>query len=438
MRNITRRKALALMAGAAAGCAGLAGCSSEQPAASTQSSTQTEVAVNKVTLCKTDDALLGFAADTSAALLPQANANLCYSPLSLYLDFALVGLGATGTTQKEALAALRCSDANALGEYCDDTVDDLQEDYLTESTSLAIATSMWANEKTPLQPDFAKKALDALDAETYEVQMGTEEANQAMTQWVADHTEDLLKPKFDTDASTVLHLLNTVYIKPRWENPFDAEQNVKEDFTAPSGTVQTEYMCKRVEDGYYAKGEGYAACMLPFRIDYSKLDDDADEELWDLNACAMTFVLPDEGVAPADLLSSSDAALQLLNAKHDTLANINWKVPKLSFDCEFSLIEVLKSLGVEAAFVGSSDFDQMVQTQGTPVQIDSVRQGTHLTVDEEGAEAAAYTDIGMEATGLPPQDVEELDFFLTRPFLFSLTAGAKVLFTGIVLDPSQA
>lgn len=68
-----------------------------------------------------------------------------------------------------------------------------------------------------------------------------------------------------------------------------------------------------------------------------------------------------------------------------------------------------------------------------------MQQGTHIAVNEEGVEAAAYTMIGMEAVAEPMEEPEIVEMNLNRPFIYLITANdGTTAFIGVVRNPSES
>ena len=458
MRNNVSRRTVCKLGGAAAflAAAALAGCS---PAGSSASADNTDASTptapgssaSAVTPCTTNDAMMGFAADSSALVLATQD-NMCFSPASLYLCLGMLGVGATGQSAAEVLQVLRAQTADDLAATLASAVEDFSVQPLAESTSLQVAFSAWSDEACPVREGFSTRLQEVCGAEMKTVAFGTPEADQAMQQWVSDHTQGLLKPQFKTEDpgdgnGTALELLNTIYIKPRWENPFDSSENETLPFTLADGTEapDVEYMNQTMTRSVL-QGEGYTVAALPFEISYGSgsgeghatSDDDVPVD------CRMVFLLPDEGKQLSAVLASPEDFLAFFTAELDTRAKVNYKLPKIDADFDLDLIEILKSLGVNAPFENSHDFEEMVEPPSADCteRISTVRQGTHFTMDEEGAEAAAYTEIGMALTSAAPlEDPPELDFFCNRPFAYCLTAkvddAERVLFAGVVNNPIE-
>ncbi len=101
----------------------------------------------------------------------------------------------------------------------------------------------------------------------------------------------------------------------------------------------------------------------------------------------------------------------------------------------FELKDGLMALGVTDVFdAKASDFSPMT-TDTDGLFVSRTDHAARVSVDEKGVEAAAYTVISADATGLLLAD-DEIDFILDRPFLFVVTGSDGLpLFTGIVNQP---
>ena len=91
---------------------------------------------------------------------------------------------------------------------------------------------------------------------------------------------------------------------------------------------------------------------------------------------------------------------------------------------------MLKELGVKLAFESNADFtgitDQMAY-------ISNIQQETHISIDEEGVEASAFTQIDYTGSAMPEG---RADMILNRPFIYGITASnGSLLFIGICMNP---
>ena len=107
------------------------------------------------------------------------------------------------------------------------------------------------------------------------------------------------------------------------------------------------------------------------------------------------------------------------------MADVVWSVPRFDVKSSVDLMDVLKALGVTDAFDENvADFTPLTDSGAV---VSSVMQAARVKIDEDGVEAAAYTEIVAEE---PPPVVE---MNLNRPFLFVILNDANVpLFVGTV------
>ena len=140
--------------------------------------------------------------------------------------------------------------------------------------------------------------------------------------------------------------------------------------------------------------------------------------------------------APAALLR--DPSLMTLFAGDNSgiqskFLTVNAAVPKFDIASEHELSDTLKSLGITNAFSPeTADFSAL--SDGDAV-LSSIQHAARMTIDEEGATAAAFTVAMEEGAAMPPE--EETDFILNRPFVVAITTRDGLpLFLGIVNTPS--
>ncbi|MBV8498758.1 MAG: serpin family protein, partial [Candidatus Eremiobacteraeota bacterium] len=128
--------------------------------------------------------------------------------------------------------------------------------------------------------------------------------------------------------------------------------------------------------------------------------------------------------APA-LTAAIDAAMSLGEASDVTL-------PKFQILQDVNLIPVLENLGVHEAFGPDvADFSGIDGARDLYVQ--TVFHDAMISVDEQGAEAAAATGVGVGIASAPPSLVADHSFAFV---LYDHVTGS-ILFMGRLLDPTQ-
>lgn len=348
------------------------------------------------------------------------NSNL--SPISVYLALAMAAEGARGETQTTMLKLLGCDSLETLRGVCGAMLEALSIE--TEDSTLALANSIWIGDRggaLTFREEYLKNLADAYRSEAHTVEFGTEETGKQIADWITEHTRGKIKISEDAmqfDPETVAVLINTIYLKDAWLNEFYEEATESGTFYGPDGALTVGYM-NRIDYGKtVVQGEGFLRYTLP------------------LLRTSMTFILPDEGVALSDLVSSPERLHDALYGGQEVNANVRVKLPKFKFQDRFDLNDALISLGMGIAFSGEADFSGMGDFD---MAISDVLQESYIGVDEKGVEAAAYTMIALAAGVWMPEDLPEIDFFLTRPFLYVIESrDGTVLFIGTVTAPESA
>ena len=144
-----------------------------------------------------------------------------------------------------------------------------------------------------------------------------------------------------------------------------------------------------IEGSPVRKGEGYRCASL-----YLK------------DGGQMGFYLPDEGVAVEELLQRENFLQEAEDLLVDTFeVRVNWSVPKFDLHDSLKRSDALQALWVtDACDVSKADFAPRTEQ---PAYVESVNQAARVKIDEEGVEAAAYTEVDTNAAAAPPQEMPE-------------------------------
>lgn len=358
-----------------------------------------------------DEAYSDFTGRTSEKVLMK-DGNVCYSPLSLWYALALASEGASGETKTEIdslltggrgiaetdPANLRLRLAALLGNR--------------PQTTLEIANSVWS--ASGLKEGYAQTAAERYFSECYDVKSFDSSTAKSMSDWVSDKTKGTLKPEFnfgEGDLPEMIAILNAVYFKDEWTDKFEKSANTDDVFHSPDGDITATYMHRGTQGGW-TTGDGWVKASLG------------------LKGSSMSFVLPTGEKTIRELLGANGLDA-LLNGGEGHSGDINWSLPKFSYDTDLDFTKTLKSLGCEKMFADDAEFGNMSDI--SPLYVSSVRGGTHIAVDEKGVTASAYTSI-IYCGAMPPS--ETLDMRLDRPFLWTITVDGTIVFVGIVSNPT--
>lgn len=357
--------------------------------------------------------LVRFSSETAAKIFAEGE-NTVYSPVSLYMALGMVTELTEGRTKEQVTELLGVSDSETLRQWTQSLWRQLYRD--EKDSALWLGNAAFLNETMSFHKEPLEVLAEDYYASSYGLPMGTSGADKAIAAWLNQQTNDLLTDDtgaIRTEKRDLLRLYNTIYYKAPWQAEFFGGATAEDIFTAADGTEQkTDFMHISIEGSTVARGEGYRRASL-----YLK---DGGE---------MTFYLPDEGVTVEELLQRENLLGELLPVD-EWVVQVNWSVPKFDLHDSLELNDVLQALGVTDAFdVSKADFAPLTEQ---PAYVESVNQAARVKIDEEGIEAAAYTEVDTNAADAPPQEMPEEEMNLNRPFLFVIWKDGAPLFVGAV------
>ena len=363
--------------------------------------------------------LFGF--NLMQEVVAQSNGgNVFISPLSVSFALGMTYNGARTTTEEGMRAAL---------EYGDLTVGEINQGYrdlidlltgLDPKVKMEIANSIWIREGFDVLQAFIDVNQAFFDAVVEALNFSNPGAADVINAWVKEKThgkieEIVAKP---INAMTVMFLINAIYFKGDWTTEFDPDDTQAAPFHAPEGdtTVQMMHMHEELP---YLQTEDFEAVNLPYGG----------------GLFSMTLLLPKEGKSVDELIASLTAENWAAWMAGFAVEEGYLWMPRFELEYETSLNDVLKALGMAAAF-SESEADFAGINPGAQLFISNVKHKTYVKVNEEGTEAAAVTSVEVGVTSAPEGFYLRFD----RPFLFVIQdAHSKaLLFVGkIVAPPSE-
>ncbi len=370
------------------------------------------------------DGLEPFFASSIREFLSNSNGeNKVYSPLSVYMALAMLAEVTDSESRQQILDLLGSESIEALRSQAASV---WNANYSNDGAVTSIlANSLWLNESV----NFNQSTMDSLAknyyASSFRGEMGSEEFNQALRDWINEQTGGLLEAQADglsMDPETVMALASTIYYRAKWHSEFNeagTEKGLFHLFSADGETVECDFMHKGGSNTYYwADQFGAVALSL-----------EGSGKMW--------FLLPDDGVAMDDLLAD-EQTMEFLNSngnwENSKHLIVNMSVPKFDVVSDLDLRDGLNALGITGVFDATvADFSPMT-SKVAEIFLSKADHAARVAIDEEGVTAAAYTVMMMAGAAAPPE--EEMDFVLDRPFLFAITgADGLPLFVGVVNRP---
>lgn len=367
-----------------------------------------------------------FALDFHKFLMNDAtlsSQNLFYSPASLFVALAMAHFGAKGKTAEEMSRILHLS---ALSPFA--LNNQMKEFVLTLNTSSDNKTKLLIANKIFLEKSFeVLEAFKSGTREFYDAEVGlvdfkfhAEQARKNINEWVEEKTNHKIKDLIlegMLNAQTKLTLVNAIYFKGLWLEPFNKASTFPSDFFVSKEKVIQVPMMYREAHFKFIESEELACQIL--ELPYIG------------NQLSMVIYLPSENDGLASLeekINFGNLQKSLADLDGSMPEEIEVYLPKFKMEQRFSLNDVLTGMGAGEMFGGKADFSGIAHE---PLYVSDVVHKAFVEVNEEGTEAAAATGIGMKMLSLKPM------FSANHPFLFFIrhrSTGA-MLFLGHLLEP---
>jgi len=347
--------------------------------------------------------------------------NIMISPFSVSSALSMLLNGASGETYDAILKTLSLEDKSL--DEINDTYLKLMTDMVPvdERVVMDIANSVWVEEEFTVKEGFMQALDEYFDAESRSFDIDDPNAYVDMNNWIENKTNGKIKNTLSGLApNTIMLLINAVYFNGKWKNQFDVENTSDKPFYLTPGTsknVPTMYNETTLAASHH---DNVTLVDLPYgQGNYT-----------------MVIALPDEGVTPAEIASTLDAAKwQEWSASIGTAGSeVQLSMPKFKYEYKRSLSGDLGAMGMGIAFTDNAEFANISDEQ---IKVLDVLHKTYIDTDEEGTEAAAVTVVVVGTTSIDPSIMV---ININRPFLYFIREiyTGTIVFMGVVEDPSAA
>ena len=327
--------------------------------------------------------------------------NLMISPISLEVDLGMFINGLEGETLKEVLKTM------GLESYTKEQINDFFQTMMTgiekadEAAIFKSANAFWYNQDRKASSDFINIIKEKYDAKAEAMDFGDPKTVGIINAWCAEQTNGRIDKMLEfTVPAELYHLMNAVYFKSRWDDLFLKEATTKQPF-------------------YYA--DGHTADIDLMHTQYRALYVETDELQLSIKpfidgAFQFVMILPKEGV---DAAKAIPAAFNYDLCADWGIKTVDLELYLPKFTSEYkeekllpymaSINPSLKFLKDDITFIEGFEDDSAL----------AATQKTFFLVDEEGAEAAAVTDLMAVGAAMPIQ-VEKAKMRLDRPFFYAI------------------
>ncbi|XP_053553488.1 alpha-1-antitrypsin-like protein GS55-MS [Bombina bombina] len=344
--------------------------------------------------------------------------NIFFSPLSISTAFSMLSLGARSQSFDQLIEGLGFNISKISEEDIHEGFHHLLHVLNDPDSELQVNTgnALFIHNKLKLLEAFLEDVKNLYQSEAFSTDFqNADDAKSQINGYVEKKTNgkivDLLK---SVDQNAALVLINYIYFRGKWEDPFREENTNERDFNVDEKTVVKVPMMYR--HGYYNvlidEKLGCTVVELPYKGNASAL-----------------FILPDQGK-----LNQVEEALQKSTLK-------NWKksmressidlwIPKFSISASLDLIPELRKLGVTDIFSDQADLSGITGEKNLIVS--KALHKAVLSVDESGSEAAGATALGLRTMSLSPSVVFNRTFLI----VFYHRPTRSLPFIGKIVNPT--
>ena len=364
--------------------------------------------------------------DLAAELLTAADAaqNLAVSPTSIAMAFAMLSAGARGTTLEELESGLSLPAQETLHPAMNGLLVALRDRDLpateeSDGLELAPVNALFPQEGFEVETPYLDTLGTRYDAGLHLMNYvdAPEASRLSINGFVDENTRGRISellPAGSIDPSTRLVLVNALYLKGAWAEPFEAERTADGVFHTANGDVTASFL----------HGVHNNARHLVTR----------EHEIVELPLVGGELVLD---IVRSSLGAGADAtvaplAATLRDLSSSTPTPVDIALPKFKVRLPMDLIPALRGMGVDAIF-DNADLSGISST--TDLTVTGAFHETFFALDEKGIEAAAATAIVTGETSVPPPPVTVV---IDEPFTFILrdVATNTPLFVGQIADPT--
>lgn len=382
--------------------------------------------------------------ETASPETEEDGGNVVASPLSAQFALSMLQNGAAGNTLKEMQFALGTSsytldEVNAYNRSLIDKLkkpvvlsDTYREQWERENAATAdvgqspvgidellpqmeVANGIWTAPRLPVNDTFFASNAANYDAAAETADFSLQSTMDAIDQWVNDKTHGTI-PTIgeDPDENLAMMLINTLFFKGSWQNPFMATE--EDTFTNADGSrviVPTMY---NDEDLKHAETDLFKMVRLPY-APYDDVFDVGNEQV----KYFMNVYLPKFG-SPA--LTVSEWLRLSVNAAS---GRTRISMPRFTVDQDMELNAILDAMGMHDAFTSNANFAAL---SSVPTNVSKVKQLSHIAVNEKGTVASAAT---LVTTVNGSDHRTPFEFHADHPFYFTIeTNDGDILFIGRV------
>lgn len=332
--------------------------------------------------------------------------------VSPYSTFSLLGMltNASGNYENiiENMMPGRSFTLNEMNDYILKMDNALAK--VDNNVACSTDNSVWYNPSETLHEVFSQAAEKYYRAETFREDLYSEESVTAINDWVRGKTNGFIPSIINTAPKSPVALINAIYFKGAWNKPFDIKNTKPDYFTDIKGNKQSVNMMElKDEELLYSENAEFGMLRMPYGNGNFE----------------MVVMLPKSESNFADALSRVDESyFTLLNSARVSIATV--KMPRFDIDMTH-----LAGNYLSQNLLASMSLDRLLN--GSNLSVPMIMQRARISVNEDGAEAAAITYISyISDLDSTPEEPQKISMILNRPFVYFIVEASTgtILFGG--------
>lgn len=361
-------------------------------------------------------------------------ANICISPVSVYMALALATECADGETREEILRAVgvtydevknftRLLYAFSNREYYYTSMLDREKLLAFDE----LANSVWVDKSITLKESGISSLASSYNCDLFSVSFKTSEGEKAINAYIKEKTHGIIDSDIELSPETLITLINTFYLKEVWNEDGDelSFTDTAYDFQNADGSVTNTRLLR----GYYYNGRAYEGDG--YTSFYTRTEHSYD----------IKFIVPTDGHTLEEIFTAENIynATDLgdygyIDEENKLLHHTRVFFPEYKASFDGDLAEILKNdLGIDKLFdLEQCDFSNISDEQ---LACGGVIHKCSIDVNKRGIEGAAVTVMPMAGAAGPLEGYEEVyhDYVVDRAFGFVITDRyGAVIFAGVV------
>ncbi|XP_063295617.1 alpha-1-antitrypsin-like [Pelobates fuscus] len=344
--------------------------------------------------------------------------NIFISPVSISTAFAMLSEGAKSKTHDEILEGLGFN----ISEITAEEIHSCFQHHLhvlnhpDSELHLDSGNALFIDTKLKLRQTFLDDVKRNYESEAFSSDFtNSDEAKNQINSYVDKKTNGKIPELLSSiDKDTILILLNWIYFRGQWKNPFNEEFTSEGDFHVDENTVVKVPFMRRIGVYNVLLSENVTVVEIPYKGNASAL-----------------FILPKEGKLRHIEQNLQESTIKAWKSKF-RFRFVEIYLPKFVISTTLDLKKQFIKMGVTKVFSNAADLSGI--TEQAKLKLSTAVHKGALSVDEKGTEAVAATVLELVPISLPPT------IKLDNPFLILIQKEEthSPLFMGRVRNPAVA